>query len=149
MDFSPTFSPHLKATDVPVGRQYTCTIVSAEVQAFAKFGAGPNQPKQSKLVLGLAETQKSVVCNQTNAKALADAFGSDTSALIGKQIVLSQYSTNMGPAIKVTALPQSAQVRAGDPFVNAAPRSAAAPQPQPLPAIDPTTVGDFDDEIPF
>jgi hypothetical protein len=140
-DFSEAFANHLKAADVPPKRDFPMTITSADVQAFAKFGAGPNEPKQRKLVVGFAETSKTLVCNATNARTLADAFGTSTEALLGKKVSLSQYSTNMGAAIRVTVPAQQVATRIGDPFAGGTETSAP-------PLVDPHSA-DFDDDIPF
>lgn len=143
-DYSAILAPHLKATDVPPNREISLTIVGADVQQFSKFGAEPNEPKKPKLVLRVAETPRTIVCNRTNAAILAASFGPTTEALVGKKIMVSQCATNLGPAIKISVPAQPAGTGSGDPFARSAP-----PAPAATPPIDPTTVGDLDDDIPF
>jgi hypothetical protein len=157
--FSETFANNLRVADVPPGRQYPLTICDPRVESFSKFGAGPNEPKQKKLVLSFQETGKDLVCSPTNSKILADAFGDKLANLLGKRIMIDTYQTNMGPALRVSIPPQPAQDRVGDPFANQpqqrtsalvdpppAGNSAATPSANNSP---PARDADFNDPIPF
>jgi hypothetical protein len=99
-----------------------------------------------RLILTLDETDKEVACNGTSARFLAETFGDDEAALIGRQLVL--YSTLMTiqgrqqPVVMIR-LPRPAT-------------AAVAPAPAPTPAPgsqvygpDPIEPQDFNDDIPF
>lgn len=154
-DFSDTYGNFLKGTDVPPGREIALTIAGAGVQEFNAMGAATGQNKQRKLVLSFHETTKLLVCNSTNSRTVADAYGANTDLLAGKKILITRVTTNMGPGILLRVPAPPAQTVAGDPFSQTPPqqRSGAlvdggAPATAPNnPAAAPS--GDFDDDIPF
>ncbi len=139
MDYSDTYGSYLNGLSIPAGKEFELDITSAGVQAFNSLGAATGQNKQRKLVLGFKQTTKLLVCNARNSRTIADAYGNNTDDLPGRKILVSRTQTNMGPGILVRVpAPQAAQVT-GDPFTPA----------MHTPPVDPTTVGDFDDDVPF
>jgi hypothetical protein len=138
MDYSDTFGNFIKGTDIPAGRDFELDITGVGVQEFNAMGAATDQNKQRKLVLGFKQTTKLLVCNATNARTIADAYGSNTDSLPGKKIIVSRVQTSMGPGVAVR-VPASQPVQvAGDPFVAGSSLQPAKPDGD-----------DFDTEIPF
>lgn len=75
-------SNFLKAEDL-AGRTVPCTIAAAEMEEL-----GQGRDKETKLVLSFAGKEKKLVCNKTNASAIAKLHGDDTDLWIGKVINL-------------------------------------------------------------
>jgi hypothetical protein len=113
-------------------RGHLTTVKSAIWEKLPDF----NNPTQQndRLVLSFSDFAKDVAVNATSARVLMAAFGEDERAYIGKKIVLYPMPVNVGGVIK-----ESVMIRL--------PKQSAAPPP--LPPVDPTTTGDFDDDIPF
>lgn len=82
---------HLGAWDLQ-GREVVVTIES--VRRGAVVGDGGK--KASKAILKFVGKEKTMVCNVTNAKAIAGMYGNDTDAWIGKRIALFPTITTIG-----------------------------------------------------
>ncbi len=124
-------SKYLKAGDLG-GQDRTVRI-----RACVKEELGQGSEKESKPVLYFEGHTKGLVCNKTNAVAVAEAYGDDTEAWTGRDIVLFvlnvEYQGKVMPAIRVR-VPVTPQ-----PTVQHAPVApAAVPDAAPL-----------DDEIPW
>lgn len=130
-------SRFLKGADLG-GKQHLFTIERAAFERLQDF----NDPKKynDRLVLSFVEVGKDCAVNATSAKVLMAGYGEDESLYMGKKVVL--YSQSMHVA---------GQVR--DVVMIRLPRQHAAVQPSAstptMPPVDPTSVGDFDDDIPF
>jgi hypothetical protein len=121
----------LKATDLG-GRAHLFTIERAAIEKLPDFN-NPNQ-QNDRLILDFVESAKSCAVNATSARVLMGAFGENERDYIGRKVVLYAVPVNVGGQMR-----ESVMIRL--------PREKpAAPAPAP---IDPSTVGDFDDEIPF
>jgi hypothetical protein len=117
------------------GRPLLVTIEHAEIRKLPDFN-NPNQ-QNDRLILSFTETGKDVAVNATSARVLMAAFGDDERAYIGKQIVLYPEKVNVGGQMREAVMIRLPRGR------------APATVPAQMPPIDPTTAGDFDDEIPF
>jgi hypothetical protein len=71
-------SNYIKAADLQK-REVSVVIASAEVEPIGD---------ERKLVLKFQGRQKGMICNKTNANRIAYAYGEDTDAWVGKEIVL-------------------------------------------------------------
>jgi hypothetical protein len=77
-------SPWLKTGDVSgVGQNFTMKGVNME-----EFKDPTTQEKEVKPVLYFVETDKGLVLNKTNARAVVKMFGDDTDAWAGKRVKL-------------------------------------------------------------
>lgn len=96
----------LKADDLK-GQARVVTIKSWHVQEFENDGK-----EQQKLVLAFNENERTLVVNKTNAAMIADIYGPDTDAWVGKVIELRPervpFAGRMVDAIRVHA-PSAAQ----------------------------------------
>jgi hypothetical protein len=90
-DVYQTNSDHLKANDIPAGKQVTVTIESIEVQEFED-----DSGKKNKLVLFFKDKEKSLVLNKTNATTISHVLGDDSDAWIGKNIILFSTKVSFG-----------------------------------------------------
>jgi len=121
-------SKYLKAADLQ-DREHKMVITKVELEA---IGDDDHKP-----VIFFTKAKKGLVCNKTNAKAIAAAYGDDTDEWTGKEIVLFpmmvQFRADMVASIRVKI-----------------PKAAVAPKPAPQThdELDPPPQ-DFDDEIPF
>ena len=142
MDYSTTFGNYMRASDLR-GRRIHLTIQSARVEQFNKMGQATGA-KQSKLVLGFHETGKELICNQSNARTLADAYTADTDRLVGQRITVETINTQMGPGILLTVpTPEPAPAPPRDVLA-----ATTAPNTADPPAVDVLGAPEFDDEIP-
>lgn len=126
----------LKAADL-ANRPQLFTIERASFEKLPDFN-NPTQQNE-RLILNLIESGKDIAVNATSARVLMSAFGEDESKYAGRKIVAYAVPVNVGGQMK-----ESVMIRL--------PRQQAAQSPPPAPApppVNPTTVGDFDDEIPF
>ncbi len=125
-------SKYLKAADL-AGQDRTVTI-----RACVQEELGQGSEKESKPVLYFEGHTKGLVCNKTNAVAVAEAYGDDTEAWTGRDIVLFvlnvEYQGKVMPGIRVR-IPKAAP----QPVVQHAPASPA-PEPDAAP---------LNDEIPW
>lgn len=120
-------SKFLKASDLQ-GRDVSVTISKVEIEEFDRRGGG----KENKLVLSFAGKAKSLVCNKTNAGAIAKVLGTDdTDYWIGRNITLvtrevdfeGETSLAIRVSLQSAAQPQRAAARPAQP---------AAPLSQPM-----------------
>jgi len=126
----------MKGSDL-AGKPILVTIEHAEFRKLPDFNNANQQ--NDRLVLSFIETGKDVALNATSARVMMAAFGEDERAYVGKKIVLYPEKVNVGGQTReavMIRLPRQAPP---------APAPAAALRPP----VDPSTVGDFDDEIPF
>jgi hypothetical protein len=96
VDFSNTFSNHLKAAEVRAATERM--IADAWTEEFQQQSGGT----KVKLVLAFRGTPRTIVCNATSAKSLAAAFGNQTENLKGRRVRIEARPTNLGQAIFVT-----------------------------------------------
>ncbi|MBM4442514.1 MAG: hypothetical protein FJ027_19020 [Candidatus Rokubacteria bacterium] len=82
---------HIGAWDLE-GRDVVVEI--AGVRAGEVIGAGGR--KARKPVLSFAGKAKTMLCNSTNAKAIAAMYGNDAAAWVGKKITLYPSTTTLG-----------------------------------------------------
>jgi len=75
----------LKASDL-AGRDCRVTIKSYEIQEF---------DDGSKLVISFEKTERTLVCNKTNANTIANMYGQEIDDWIGRQIVLYPTQTDL------------------------------------------------------
>ncbi len=110
---------------------------TVRIRACVKEELGQGSEKESKPVLYFEGHTKGVVLNKTNAVAVAEAYGDDTEAWTGRDIVLFvlnvEYQGKVMPGIRVR-IPKEPQ-----PVVQHAP-VAPAPEPDAAP---------LNDEIPW
>ena len=78
---------HLKAGDLPKGKQVKVTIEGYEVVEF------DDKPK---IVLSFVGKDKTLVLNKTNATAIAGVHGDNTEAWKGKDICIYPTKTDFG-----------------------------------------------------
>jgi len=74
------------------GKDVTLTVKSVKVEELRMRGGA----KESKPVLTFVETPKKLVCNKTNADSIAQMYGSEASAWVGKRITLYPTKTQCG-----------------------------------------------------
>jgi len=89
---------YLSAADIPKGGM-AATIESYELEDLKDKQSGASRRR---VVLTLEDVKKQLVINKTNAMALAEAYGMDYDAWVGRNIDLSVIKTQMGDGIKVT-----------------------------------------------
>jgi hypothetical protein len=97
-------SSYLKAEDI--GQDMPVfTIMKADVKTFDDGTA--------KVVIEFEETEKVLPLNKTNATAIADLYGLDTDAWIGRQIMLFtmlvEFNNQKVQAIRVRGVPRQQQ----------------------------------------
>jgi hypothetical protein len=137
-------SRFLRAEDVP--QEKTLRIKNATQETF-----GDGAERKQKLVLGFTNTEKGLVLNRTNNRAIRAAYGDDTAGWAGKLITVFQtqaeYRGRLGPALRVRIPPPKQVPGNGQ---TAKPNTAqdalevfSRPTPEPEPDAD------MDDEIPF
>lgn len=150
-------SKFLKASDLQ-GRDVPVTISKVEIEEFDRRGGG----KENKLVLSFSGKAKSLVCNKTNAGAIAKVLGTDdTDHWIGRSITLVtrevDFEGETSLAIRVSLQPvapqpQRAAARPAQPVVPLSQPMQPDPRqtPQPLQA-DPNYqhAPPQGDEVPF
>jgi hypothetical protein len=128
-------SRFLKAADIKVATKFKIKSVTEET-----VGQGADQKKA--LVVWFTTTEKALVINKTNNRALREAFGDETDGWVGKVIVLYQtiadFRGKMTPALRVRLPKPKAEGEAA-----AKPAPAPNPTPKPKPAVDP----DLDDDL--
>ena len=92
-------SDSLKAADLQ-GREVTVTIGGWELKEF---------DDGRKLILKFLESDKTLVCNKTNANTIADLYGNDTDHWTGNKITLFPAQTDFQgkqvPCIRVKIAP--------------------------------------------
>jgi flagellar basal body rod protein FlgC len=107
-ELAPT-SSSLKADDLD-GDEVSLTIASYVVKEFDETDNKTGETyKRKKPIFSFEETEKTFVCNVTNARALAAAFGSrEMDDWVGKKITLFPTVTSFGdktvPCIRVRVL---------------------------------------------
>lgn len=79
-------SSYLKSSDVELDTTYTIAAVTIET-----LGQGKNA--EQKPVISFEETDKTLVCNKTNGKAIAGMYGDEMESWKGKRITL--YATEV------------------------------------------------------
>ncbi len=125
-------SKYLKADDLG-GKERTVKISGCFNEEL-----GQGNDKKTRPVLYFEGRKKGLVCNKTNAVAVAEAYGDDTEAWTGRDIVLFvlnvEYQGKVMPGIRVR-IPKAAP----QPVVQHAP-APPAPEPDAAP---------LDDEIPW
>jgi arabinogalactan endo-1,4-beta-galactosidase len=124
-------SDYLKAADLQ-GRQVKVVMSHVEMREFDEG----NKP-----VLFFQGKEKGVVLNKTNAHTISDAFGDDTEAWHGKEIVLFEAMVDMkGRTVPAIRVRPPAQQHA---------RPSSADMGRELPPRAAGTGTQMDDEIPF
>lgn len=71
-----------------------CTVTIARVQGTEITGSGGKKAK--KPVIYFEGKERGMACNKTNGKVIAAMFGNDTSAWVGKKIVIYPTTTQFG-----------------------------------------------------
>jgi len=126
-------SPFAKGSDLP--RPILDTIKAVRYVQLPDF-RDPGKLNE-RLVIALEQFNKDVVVNVPSARLLLDAFGEFERDYIGKKVVLYAQPMNVGGQMR-----EAVMIRM--------PRNTPTPTPAPTPPpVDPTTAGDFDEEIPF
>lgn len=100
-------SKHLKALDLKKSdgtfRVVQCTVAGTEVVNFAKEG----EKDEYKIVLQLADKDKDVVLNKTNAALLGSRYGIDYETWVGKEVIITaspkKFQGKLVPGIDVSA----------------------------------------------
>lgn len=124
---------YLKAADLQ-GQTRTLTIAGETVKEF--------DDGKSKLVLSFEKTTKTLVVNSTNANMIADAYGFDSAAWVGKSIELRPERVNFAGKM-VDA------IRVYPPGAGTAPAQAAAGQQFQAPPVQAAPAAQLDDDLPF
>lgn len=75
------------------GRDRVVTIAKV---AGGQVGGHQGKAKSKKLIVGVRELDKPIVCNVTNAKAIAGMYGPDVREWVGKRITLYPTTTSFG-----------------------------------------------------
>lgn len=101
-------STSLKADDLD-GDEVTLTIASYVVKEFDETDNKTGETyKRKKPIFSFEETEKTFVCNVTNARAIAAALGKEMDDWVGKKITLFPTVTSFGdktvPCIRVRVL---------------------------------------------
>lgn len=81
---------HLKAADLK-GKE-----IKAEIEGFEVVEFNNDSGKEKKLVLSFTKTDKTLVLNKTNSKAIESGFGGDIEGWIGKSIFIYPTTTDFG-----------------------------------------------------
>jgi hypothetical protein len=88
-------------TAVDLKAPVTTIIERVEEEIFARDG----KPPRAKAVLYFKNATKGVVCNKTNATALATAFGEAFAGWVGKRVTVksetTMYGTKLVPALRL------------------------------------------------
>ena len=112
------------------------------------IGAGAEREK--KLVLWFTNTEKGLVLNRTNNRAIRAAYGDDTTGWAGKLVVVFQtqadFRGRLVPALRVR-IPPPKQASGNGQAVK--PTRAEEPVSRPAPAAGQPVFVDMDDEIGF
>lgn len=77
-------SKYVKADDLG-GKEVPVQIARC---AMERLSAGEGRPEEEKLIVYFRKATKGLVCNRTNAMAIAAAYGPETDAWAGKWIIL-------------------------------------------------------------
>lgn len=146
MDINEVYSGEtIKAADLQ-NRTVTVTIASVELK---EFSGQDGKPAQKKLLIKFANTQKALVCNKTNAKAIAFLWGSETAGWIGRKIALKpeMVSFKGEPTLAVRVQPAAASA----PAARAPTPRAVLPPNDPMPDSRPPQQQHENpaDDIPF
>ena len=131
-------SNSLSADDL-MGKDWTLTVKSIEIVEFEENGR-----KKTKPVISFNETDKTLVCNKTNAMTIGEHHGFNTDFWNGKQITVYPTKTDFAGKIVdcIRVRPPMAGTAQQAPIANAG--HPNAPDPQPAPGgVDPN------DGIPF
>lgn len=88
-------SEYLGAWDIPEGKDATVTIVKVAAEVLKNAKGSDKKPCCS-----LAETDKRLVLNKTNCRAIAALYGNDTAAWVGKRVALYRTTVQVGPEVK-------------------------------------------------
>jgi len=88
-----TGSNTLKAEDL-MGKDWTLTIRGVEIKQFEENGTQKVKP-----VISFSETEKTLVCNKTNALQIGEHHGFDTDGWGGRQITVYPTKTDFGGRI--------------------------------------------------
>jgi len=129
---------HLKATDLPPGKQVQVTIAGYEIVEFDDDGK-----KSKKVVLNFQGAEKTLVVNKTNATTIAAVLGEELDTWIGKAICV--YSTKVDFGGKMVDAIRVFMPRETVAMGNPQPEPQPTPQPvQEQPAAEPP-----EDDIPF
>lgn len=81
---------HLGAWDL-AGRDVTVTIAEVRAETISN-----GKQKNKRPVLKLRNTEKTFLCNKTNARAIAAMYGPNTDAWVGQRITLYPTTTDFG-----------------------------------------------------
>lgn len=93
-------SDYLKADDIGRSRPRV-TVGEVHLKEFTESDGATKQ----KLVLMFKGKDKGMVLNITNTKRMAESYGKDSDAWIGKEIELYSEDTPMGPGLRLTPEP--------------------------------------------
>jgi hypothetical protein len=131
----------LKGVDL-AGRPVLLTIERAAFEKLPDF----NNPsaQNERLVFSFAETGKDIAVNGTSGRNIIAAYGEDETKYVGQKIVAYPERMNIGGKLIDVVMLRAPRNRQGV----SAPAAIPAPTSA-LPPVDPSTVGDFDDDIPF
>lgn len=86
-------SEYLSAVEFK-GRDVTLTIDSVKIKQLQMKGG----KTEDKPVIAFKETKKSLVCNKTNADSIAEMYGTEATAWIGKRVTFYPTKTQCGRA---------------------------------------------------
>jgi hypothetical protein len=99
-------SRYLKASDIPLDEEGNSTTLVLTIKDVKVETLGQGPDAQQKPVLYFHQTDKGLVCNKTNAKALTELFRTDdTDDWIGKKVGLFvadvQFKDEMVESIRI------------------------------------------------
>ena len=96
MDISEIYGGnYVNAADLQ-GREVTVVIESFEVREFPTKNRSGQEYMKKKVVIAFQGKQKRLVCNLTNAGAIAFLYGRDPADWVGREIVLYPTQTQFG-----------------------------------------------------
>lgn len=84
-------SDYLSAVEFK-GRDVTLTVTGVKMEELKMKGG----KAESKPVLTFKETKKKLVCNKTNADSIAQMYGTEATAWVGKRVTLFPTKTQCG-----------------------------------------------------
>ena len=136
-------SRFLRAEDVPQEKTLRIKTATEEV-----IGMGAD--REQKLVLWFTNTEKGLVLNRTNNRAIRAAYGDPVDGWAGKPVVVFQtqadFRGRLVPALRVRIPPPKQASGNGQ---TAKPTPVEEPVSRPAPAAGKPVFDDMDDDIGF
>ncbi len=101
-------SPYLKGVDLP----NTPTRATIKVVTLESFPNSPDDPP--KRVVAFYELKKRLICNKTQLRSLAEAFGPSTAGWRSKEVLLERMMVTYAgkPVVSIHISPASAKTQA-------------------------------------